>query len=545
MRKLLSFIMVVLLALLLCLPVGAEELKIITAQDETAEPLENEDEMMTVGVFVKDIIIEGNTVIDTQTLSKILEPFKDRELSLEEMGELTDLITMTYQEQGYVLARAYLPEQEIEDGLLKISVAEGKIGKIRVSGYTHYKEDVIKRYFEQQQKHGVVKEALLEKGLLLSTDMPNVKTSVILKEGEKPGEVDVILDTKDSSVVTFGLNMSIDYNNYGSDLIGEDRYGTAINITDHYLGSRIALRVVSGGHPEDSALFTGEWTIPVNTYGTNIAFDYLHSNYGVGQALADLGMTGRTEMFGGKVSHPIFKKKNMNLNLSLGYRNKYNKNTILQQTRSIDELDQYYVTFDFDNLDRFLGKNILSFSYFWGAMEFDEQIASSRSGADRGFDKYNFNFARIQKIYGYTNIMLRASGQYSDKRLVPMEQAGIGGYGTVRGYSPSFYLGDSGYNYSAELMFAPPFVAEKSLFGQRLAQLAQFAIFYDHGQVYTTDFDSSLDTYESQYLSSYGFGFRLFYKDVFTLKYDLGVPKDRLEDEPKHYHYLQGSFKLF
>jgi len=545
MRKSLSLFVVVLLVLFLGLPVNAEDLQIYLAQDETSEPLEDQDETMMAGVYVKDIIIEGNTVIDTETLNKLVEPFKDRELSLEEMGELTDLITMTYQEEGYILARAYLPEQEIVDGVIKIAIAEGKIGKIKVSGYTHYKEDVLKRYFQHQQKHGVIKESLLEKGLLMTTDIPNVKTSVILKEGEQPGEVDVILDTKDTSVVTFGLDMSLDYNNYGSDLVGEDRYGTAINISDHYIGSKLAFRIVSGGNPDDSALFTGEWAIPINTYGTNVALDYLHSNYGVGQALAELGMTGRTEMYGVKIVHPIFKKKNMNLQFSFGHRNKYNKNIILDATRSIDELKEMYAFFNFDNLDRFLGKNIVSFGYTWGAVEFDKTVASSRLGADRGFDRYSLNVARIQKIYGYTNIMLRAAAQYSDKRLVPMEQYGIGGYGTVRGYKPSAGLGDSGYSYSAELMLAPPFIAEKTLWGQRIAQLVQFAIFWDHGQVYTTDYDATLDDYEGKFLTGYGFGVRLFYKDRFTLKYDLGVPKYRAEDEPKHFHYVQGSWQFF
>lgn len=546
MRESISLFVVVLLVLFLCLPVKAEDPQIYLAQDETSESPEDQDETMMTGVYVKDIIIEGNTVIDTETLNKIVEPFKDRELSLEEMGELTDLITMTYQEQGYILARAYLPEQEIVDGVIKIAIAEGKIGKIKVSGYTHYKEDVLKRYFQQQQKHGVIKESLLEKGLLMTTGIPNVKTTVVLKEGEQPGEVDVILDTKDSSVVTLGLDVSIDYNNYGSDLVGEDRYGVSVDIADHYFGTNLSLRGVFGGNPDDSALETIDWTIPLGSYGTNFSLNYLHSNYGVGQDLADLGMGGRTKMYGGKITHPILKKKNMNLSSSLGYRYKYNKNIILEQTRSIDELKQYYLAFNFDNLDRFLGKNIISFTYTWGAMEFDEDILPSRTDVDRGFDKYSFNIARIQKIYGYTNIMLRGAVQYSDKRLAPMEQFGVGGYGTVRGYTPSYYLGDSGYSYSAELMLAPPFIAEKTLFGQRIAQLAQFALFWDHGHVFTTDYDPGADdTYDSVFLTGYGFGIRLFYKDILTFKYDLGVPKNQIQDQPKHYHYVQCSWKLF
>ena len=308
MRKWLSFFVVVLLALSICLPANAEDLNILVAQEEAEQSLKDQDEG-TAGVFINNIIIEGNTVIDTETLNKVLESFKDRELTLEEMSELTDLLTMTYQEKGYILARAYLPEQEIQDGILKISIAEGKIGKIKVSGYTHYKADVIKRYFEQQQKHGIIKESLLEKGLLLSTDLPDVKTTVVLKEGEKPGEVDVVLDTKDSSDLTLGVNMSVDYNNFGSDIIGEDRIGVAIGITDHYWGSKLDLRSAAGTIPQDSILGSVKWTVPINSYGSKIQLGYLHSNYIIGQALADLGLQGRTEFYNASFFHPVMKKK--------------------------------------------------------------------------------------------------------------------------------------------------------------------------------------------------------------------------------------------
>ena len=545
MRKWLSFLAVVLLVLSICQPANAEDLNILIAQEEAEESLENPDEELS-GVFIKEIIIEGNTVIDTETLNKVIESFKDRELTLEEMSELTDLLTITYQEKGYILARAYLPEQELQDGILKITIAEGKIGKIKVSGYTHYKADVIKRYFEQQQEHGIIKESLLEKGLLLSTDLPDVKTTVVLKEGEKPGEVDVILDTKDTSTVTFGVDMSIDYNNFGSDAVGEDRLGLALGVTDHYWGSRFDIRVVSGKILEDSLLGSLRWTVPINSYGSKIRLGYLHSNYVVGQAFADLGLEGRTEYYNASFSHPLMKKKNKNLYFNFGYTDKFSKNVILEQPRSLDQEDVFNVTLDFDSLDRFLGKNIASLSYLWGQVERDEILPTSRNNTeDQSWDKWVLNLARIQKVYGNTNIMLRGFAQITDDRLLTIEQVGLGGYGSVRGYAPSLYLGDQGYTVSAELMFAPPFLAEKNLFGQRLSQLVQFALFADHGQVWIVDAGTLPGEVSDYHLTGYGGGFRLYYKNWFTFKYDLGIPKNHIEGQKEHFHYFQTSFTLF
>jgi len=545
MRKWLSVFAIVLLVLSVCMPVIAQDLRILVAQEDTEEPPEDEGEGEGIpGVFIEDIIIEGNTVIDTETLNKVTEAFKGRELTLEEMSELTDLLTMTYQEKGYILARAYLPEQEIEDGILKVSIAEGKIGKIKIAGYTHYKADVLKRYFKQQEKHGVIKESLLEQGLLLSSDTPDVKTTVVLKEGEKPGEVDVILDVKDSSKLTFGVDLTLDYNNFGSETVGQDRYGASIGITDHVIGSRLDLRLIASGNPEDSYLGNYTWTVSISTYGTKLSLNYLHSNFAVGQELQDLGLKGRSEFYGGVITHPILKKKNMNFSINAGYSHKFTKNFILAQDSSLDDVDQWFFGFNYDSLDRYLGKNIASFGYLWGQVDRDEKLVTSRANTeDESYDKIMFNLARIQKVYGYTNVMFRAGGQYTDKRLLPFEQYGIGGYGSVRGYDPSLFLGDSGYNFSAELMFAPPYLSEKIVFKQRLAQLVQFVLFADHGQVWITDTQGP--ELGSQYLTGYGVGFRLFYKDKFTLKYDLGIPKEQFPDKPGAFHYLQGSITLF
>jgi hemolysin activation/secretion protein len=111
--------------------------------------------------------IKAGTLIDNETLQKLTDEFKNRELTLEDMNSVADLITMAYQERGYILAKAYVPEQEIKDGVLKIAISEGRTGKIEVSGEKYYKGEVLKRYFQPQLKHGVIREELLEKGLCL------------------------------------------------------------------------------------------------------------------------------------------------------------------------------------------------------------------------------------------------------------------------------------------------------------------------------------------------------------------------------------------
>lgn len=494
------------------------------------------------GILVKSIIFEGNNVIGSEELMAAVQDYVGRELTMEEMGELTDQITMVYQEKGFILARAYLPEQEITAGVLKIAVAEGRLGKVKVTGKTAYNDRVIKRYFGTQEKLGVIKESALEKGLVLSNEIPKVKTDIVLKQGEKAGEVDMAVNVKDSTFLTFGLDGGIDYNNYGSKYTSENRYGATANIYDHYWGSELKIRGVAGDSVEDSALVTADWRLPLNRYGTRMDAHYITANYLIGEGLEFMGLGGDTEIYGLRVAHPLVSKKNTRFEISGGYQYKHVESEISGDLR-LDKSHTWHLGFSFDNLDRYLGKNIVFFDYRRGWLEPQEEYSWSDTSASSSFSILKLDLARIQKIYGYTSLLVRGSGQYSSHNLVSSEQMVAGGYGSVRGHEPASVIGDAGYQLTAELMVPPPFVSDKKMFGQRVTQIFQLAGFYDFAQVYINDPPPGY--LHTQYLAGAGLGFRMFYKDRFVFKYDCGFPLNKTDQEEDVIHYFMTSINFF
>ncbi len=64
----------------------------------------------------------------------ILEVGDGLEVTLGILHLIAQEITSLYSIKGYILARAYVPEQEIENGTVTIQVVEGKLGKIEVIG---------------------------------------------------------------------------------------------------------------------------------------------------------------------------------------------------------------------------------------------------------------------------------------------------------------------------------------------------------------------------------------------------------------------------
>jgi len=510
---------------------------------EEGEMLEEPEEEEQLTVMIRDIRFSGNEVITTEELEAIAKDFEGRDLTLEEMSELVDLITITYQERGYILARAYLPKQDIQDGVLEIAVMEGNIGEFKVSGDSVYADQVIKRYFVGQLEDGVVKEEALEKALVLTNQLPDVKAGVVLQRGKKPGDVDVVVDAKDTGWLTAGINLSLDYNNYGSPLTSQNRYGATMNIVEHRLGSKLYLRGVVGDHVEDAALFLGTYTIPVLRYGTQIELGYLRGNFLVGQNLADLGFDGDTQIYGGKVTHPFIAKRNRSLKFTLGYDHKDSKTKIQDEVTNIDELDAAFFTIDYESLDRYLGKNLFSFRGVFGKLDLFQDKPPTRQNPDEHYERFTLSALRIQKLFGYNNLIVRGAGQVTNDRLVAIETFVIGGYGSVRGYDPATFLGDSGFTLSAEINFAPPGLAEKNLFNQKVAQMIQLAAFYDYGAAFTNDPLPGEIT--QNHLDGYGLGLRVFYKNRFTFKYDYAIPIRRIPGQSSAINYFLVSLNLF
>ena len=243
------------------------------------------------------------------------------------------------------------------------------------------------------------------------------------------------------------------------------------------------------------------------------------------------------------MTHPFIAKRNRSLKFTLGYDHKDSKTKIQDEVTNIDELDAAFFTVDYESLDRYLGKNLFSFSGVFGKLDLFQDKPPTRQNPSEHYERFTLSALRIQKLFGYNNLILRGTGQFTNDRLVAIETFVIGGYGSVRGFDPATFLGDSGFTLSAEINFAPPGLAEKNVFNQKVAQVIQLAAFYDYGQIYVNDPLPGEIT--QSHLDGYGLGLRLFYKDSFTFKYDYAIPVRQIPGQSSAINYFLFSLNIF
>jgi len=76
---------------------------------------------------IKEIRLNGATHISEAQQGELLKPFVGQCLGAAGIDALIKTIGRYYMERGYVTSRAYLPKQDLNSGVLQLTVIEGKL----------------------------------------------------------------------------------------------------------------------------------------------------------------------------------------------------------------------------------------------------------------------------------------------------------------------------------------------------------------------------------------------------------------------------------
>jgi len=515
-------------------------------EKEDKKPL-TEQSPAGMKVLVKRFRLEGNTLLSEKELLSGVTLGNGKEMSLDEIKSVADIVTAKYREKGFLIVNAHVPSQSIFDGatLIKsksgyvlvnafgavtIKVVEGKVGTISVTGNDYYKSLFVEGYLHTVRKDPTLMEETLERALLLLGEYESLSVKATLKAGTEVGTTDIIATVSDK----LPLSGTVAYDNFGVKSTSKSRLSASLNVGNSITsGDLIKLNGVIGLDeldPDRLSYGRAEYVIPAGISGTQVGAYYSNAIYSVGGAdpLATLGLNGKAHVAGIYVTHPAIRKRAESLDIRFGgeYISLYDN--LLGNTLNNDEIRKIITAISYESTDRFMGRNFISFGYTRGLGTFlggTEKGAlypgPSYDGADNIFNKFNLDAMRLQKLPGYNYVTAKGSFQYSPDRLFSAERMQLGGEGSVRGINPGKASGDSGYFTSLELLLSPLF-PETELFTQKIGNTVKFALFTDFGGVINTSPRPSEKT--SSTLSSVGAGLRLYGGNMLYCKIDWAVP---------------------
>ena len=96
---------------------------------KTSENVLESDKEKILKVLVKDFKIDGNKRYDNETLKDLIKENINKELDYDALLYVTTIISNYYRSEGF-LATAYLPPQDINNGIVEIKITEAVLGTI-------------------------------------------------------------------------------------------------------------------------------------------------------------------------------------------------------------------------------------------------------------------------------------------------------------------------------------------------------------------------------------------------------------------------------
>lgn len=509
---------------------GKKEVEILDEEDVIKPEMPSkEPKMPETKILINKISVEGVTVLKDRVIRSLVAPYEGKELSLEDFRNITDSVTDEYRKRGYVTSIAYMPPQKIEQNTLKIHVSEGRIGNVTLEGNKYFKKDLLLRHVELKTGE-IFNYDDLRKNINYINEHPDRSAKIVLEKGTKRAETDVNIKVKDQ----LPLHATIRYNNYLSEYLGKNQYSVELKSTnflglDHIVSAEIQL-----GEDSDYHLYSARYLMPLTKKHILGAY-YLNISQDLGGSLRELKVQGEGDIGSIYLSSKCIDTENLDINVSTSFVYKDIENKLLESVVSEDNVRIAKVGFDIDFNDRFSGRTIITQEFNYGIKDIlgglgDNDPKASRVGTGGEFFKAVTNVARIQSLPMGLSLMLRGGAQFTGDNLVSAEQFTIGGATTVRGYPVAEYVGDKGYNMSAEV-YTPLFFDKVRFLG-----------FFDWGKVKNRN--PQVGETDKEEIYSAGPGLRFNIPEKLSVSFDYGfILGQEASDSSKSRGYIEA--KLF
>jgi hemolysin activation/secretion protein len=414
--------------------------------------------------LVNGFKILGNTVLPESDLQSKLSVLIGKKLNLQQLREATEQISNYYRAKGYLIARAYVPSQQISNGIVEVQVIEGRRDKVKLESIgspivqSNVQVDFINNAIPQ---NAVISDFQLERALLLLSDTPGVSdVKGSLEPGAAAGSSDLILTTT-SGPRYFG---SIDADNFGNRYAGSDRVGVTagINSITGY-GDQLTFRgQTTGTNGMQQAGQTNygrvAYQLPIGSDGFKLGAAYSAMRYQLGlnyQNTATNGTANTASLFG---SYPLVRSRNFNLYGQVGYDNLTMANNSLGFQISNKTVNNSSISLSGNSRDSFLGGGLSTFGASATAGNLGLENTNGYASLDSAtaqtagnFQRFNFNMSRLQAITNSMYFVVNANAQLANKNLDSSQQFYLGGPTGVRAYPVGQGVGSQGALMQLEL----------------------------------------------------------------------------------------------
>lgn len=409
-----------------------------------APPQELNKPMTDVRVDVTRYEIQGVDIRDQAALDNKLAAFIGPQRSFEDLGNAARVVTAHLQrEQGLYLAYAYLPAQDVQNGVIRIQAMPGVLDRVEVQWpeQLRVKREIVQAHLDQLKPGQVIRVDEVERVVFLLNDLRGIRVNFAVKPGSTPGTAVLVAAPVDDAA--FSGSVSLDAN--GSRFSGSNRLG--LNATwESPLGLGDALSVSHlRSHTGGLEFSLLGYTLPVGQDGLKLGVNASVVDYALDQNDFPLKLTGRAETVGVFGLYPLVRSRNLNLFALLGHDDKtFTDRQELAGSQTVKDAETWRLGLNGDLRDAVLGGGLSFFN-----LSAEQSRFNYAGGRPAGLDddantlRYQYALGRLQAIIpGQWMLWSHVRGQFTGDNLDSSEQCSLGGANAVRAFALGEASGD-------------------------------------------------------------------------------------------------------
>ncbi|WP_419712187.1 ShlB/FhaC/HecB family hemolysin secretion/activation protein [Pseudomonas sp. NFX224] len=415
-----------------------------------AQPL-----MMGTKVTLKTVQIEGGTIYPLNELAAVYQPLLGHETSLADLIEATRNITRRYQQDGYLLSYAFLPQQTFENGVARVVLVEGYIKDYQLQGDVGRVKGLLDKLVAKLQAERPLTRKTFERYTTLMSRIPGV---TLQAQVPPPGTTDgatQLLAQASRKAFTSTMSTTEDNRNSLQALLGVSSNSQTA------MGEQLSLSGLFPPGDDDEHYYRLDYNQFLNTEGTQLALSASRYRADPGTNVQldnglELKPHRENDRYSIGFSHPVIAAPNELL--SVGSRlyavNDKTRYKVVGFPLSIEErTDIRALAFESDwrkaDAQRL---RILSGGLYQGI---DGMGAKTNNTAlDLDFFRLRLSGVQSDKFFDNWQGVLSAALYWSDDTLPDSERAVFGGQNFGRGYPDDQASGDKGWGMAYEVNYS-------------------------------------------------------------------------------------------
>ena len=483
---------------------------------------------------------EGNAVFSDEELKDLVKDFIGREITTTDLERIRLTITNYYINNGYINSGAVIPDQDLQNNILKLKITEGRLTTINLQNDGRLKPSYLTGRIAPDPEKPLNIGALQENLYLLQQNPRIKRINASLGPGAQRGES--ILDIRVTEDKPYAL--SVEFNNYRPPSIGEKQGEVRfshLNITG--AGDSIDL-IYDGTEGLNSGYMLYKYPILKNDTTLNLELERTESKV-IEEEFKDLDLTSDSWSVNAGFTYPlytsIYAENSIEFKFSRRHSESFLGNNLMQcQAHGACDVSALRFiqsalwhnrneVFSFRQVVS-VGVNAVNSTIFTGDETKVNAFNKHDIVADSRFAAWLLQ-AQWAKRFSPLNLqtIIRADAQIAFDYLLAMEQFSVGGAYTVRGYRENQYVRDNGVLASFETRI-PVYQSDSS------KQQVFTMVFADYGNAWNYKDQDNADE-----ISSVGLGLRWTYTDRATAQVywahqlrEIEYPGDAWQDDGFH-----------